>query len=111
MTLRLFTVISPEDGSLNFLILGDWGGLPSSPYRTPTEKHIAAAMNRAAMERRTQFQIALGDNFYYSGVKDIHDPRFKVRRACWESRIGKVFSGAQKFCGLSPDHVRLLLWM
>ena len=26
----------------------------------------------------TQFQLALGDNFYFNGVKDENDKRFKV---------------------------------
>jgi len=68
-----------NDRSLNFLILGDWGGLPTSPYRTSVEKYIAMAMNTVATQRHTQFQIALGDNFYYDGVANVKDKRFQVK--------------------------------
>ena len=64
-------------GSLSFLALGDWGGQPTSPYYTTAEKDIAAAMGKTAQNVGSQFTIALGDNFYDVGVKDVTDPRFK----------------------------------
>lgn len=64
--------------SLNFLVLGDWGGLPTSPYRTNIEKSVANGMNNIAADKNTQFQLALGDNFYFDGVKDVKDKRFQV---------------------------------
>mgnify|MGYP001796982896 CR=1 FL=1 len=62
-----------------FLVLGDWGGLPVSPYRTFIEKSVALSLETIASMYDTQFQVTLGDNFYYDGVADIDDHRFKVR--------------------------------
>jgi hypothetical protein len=35
-------------------------------------------MTELAKLHNTQFQLALGDNFYTHGVTDINDKRFKV---------------------------------
>lgn len=66
-----------EDGSLNFLLFGDWGGKTDSPYYTPAEVNVAGVMADKAHELGSQFTVALGDNFYTYGVKDVDDPRFK----------------------------------
>ncbi|NXM50846.1 PPA5 phosphatase, partial [Gymnorhina tibicen] len=63
---------------LTFLALGDWGGLPDPPFVTPREVATAAAMGRAVTELGGDFVLALGDNFYYEGVRDEWDPRFQV---------------------------------
>ena len=34
-------------------------------------------MNRIAMKEPVHFTLALGDNFYFNGVKNEYDPRFK----------------------------------
>jgi len=65
------------DESLNFVMIGDWGGQPGSPYYTPAQKELAGRMGTKASEINSQFTIALGDNFYDTGVKDVDDPRFK----------------------------------
>ncbi|NXI09295.1 PPA5 phosphatase, partial [Irena cyanogastra] len=57
--------------------LGDWGGLPEPPFVTPRQLATAAAMGQAATERGGDFVLALGDNFYYEGVRDEWDPRFQ----------------------------------
>ena len=59
-------------------MIGDWGGLPDFPYRTPIEKAIGNEMGKIADYLDIQFVLALGDNFYFDGVKDVGDPRFKV---------------------------------
>lgn len=59
-------------------MLGDWGGLPLSPYRTYIEQCVAESLDTVAWVYDTQFQVALGDNFYYEGVRDVHDKRFQV---------------------------------
>ncbi|XP_062460177.1 tartrate-resistant acid phosphatase type 5 [Pezoporus occidentalis] len=64
-------------GSVQFLALGDWGGVPDPPFVTPREVATAAAMGRAASELGADFVLALGDNFYYEGVRDEWDPRFQ----------------------------------
>ena len=66
-----------RDGELNFVVLGDWGGQPTTPYTTPTEQEVAAQMGKTAAAVGSKFTLALGDNFYDTGVKDVGDPRFQ----------------------------------
>ncbi len=68
-----------EDGTTRFFIVGDWGGLPVSPYDTPSEVAIAGAMGKLGVKLNTTFQLALGDNFYFDGVKSVTDSRFQVQ--------------------------------
>ncbi|XP_066520291.1 tartrate-resistant acid phosphatase type 5a [Hoplias malabaricus] len=63
--------------SLRFLVLGDWGGLPNAPFVTPIEWATAQEMGRTAQQLGADFILALGDNFYYKGVKSVDDPRFQ----------------------------------
>jgi hypothetical protein len=67
-----------DDGNTRFFVLGDWGGLPFEPYKTPSEIAVAAAMGKLGKKLNTSFQLALGDNFYFDGVQSVNDPRFKV---------------------------------
>ena len=64
--------------SLKFLALGDWGGIPTYPYYLPPEKAVGEQMGAIANDFQTQFVLALGDNFYFEGVKDVEDIRFFV---------------------------------
>lgn len=73
--LPLCTGYVSED-SLRFLALGDWGGLPSWPYTTPLEIAVGEQMGRIAKTNKTSFTVALGDNFYFDGVKNVEDKRF-----------------------------------
>ncbi|CAF5167367.1 unnamed protein product, partial [Rotaria magnacalcarata] len=66
-----------NDGNTRFFIIGDWGGLPFVPYTTPSEIAVANAMGRLGTKLNTSFQLALGDNFYFSGVESVNDPRFE----------------------------------
>ena len=63
---------------MRFIVMGDWGGLPDFPFRTPIEKAVAGRMGEIADQLDIQFTLALGDNFYFDGVKDVGDARFKV---------------------------------
>ncbi len=66
------------DEDISFFAIGDWGGLPDFPYRTVIEQNIAATMTKYAYMHNVKFQVALGDNFYFDGVKNDSDKRFKV---------------------------------
>ncbi len=68
-----------DDGIIRFLVVGDWGGLPILPYETPSEVAVAKAMGKLGVTLNTSFQLALGDNFYFDGVKSATDSRFQVR--------------------------------
>uniref|UniRef100_A0A4W5MLM2 Tartrate-resistant acid phosphatase type 5 n=1 Tax=Hucho hucho TaxID=62062 RepID=A0A4W5MLM2_9TELE len=63
--------------SIRFLALGDWGGVPYPPYITPVEKATAWEMGKIAEQMGADFVLALGDNFYYSGVNSADSPRFQ----------------------------------
>ena len=76
ITLVVCYLTKAENG-VNFVMLGDWGGQEEAPYYTPAQKEVATQMGRKAAETNSKFTIALGDNFYYHGVKDVDDPRFK----------------------------------
>ncbi len=56
----LFLTVTTDD-SLNFLVLGDWGGQESSPYYTTAEKEVADVMGKKAQEINAKFVMALGD--------------------------------------------------
>lgn len=68
-----------NDGTTRFFVVGDWGGLPFLPYETPSEVAVAEAMGKLGTKLNTSFQLALGDNFYFDGVKSPTDSRFQVR--------------------------------
>lgn len=46
--------------SLNFFGLGDWGGLPISPYSTSVEKAVAKKMGETADRLEPSFVMAFG---------------------------------------------------
>ena len=63
--------------SLNFMVVGDWGGQDDSPFYTDPEQDVAEQMGQIAAQMGAQFTLSMGDNFYDNGVTDVDDPRFK----------------------------------
>ena len=63
--------------SLNFMVVGDWGGQDDPPYYTDPEHDVAKKMGDIAASMGAQFTLSMGDNFYDNGVTDVDDPRFK----------------------------------
>ncbi|XP_023276292.1 tartrate-resistant acid phosphatase type 5-like isoform X1 [Seriola lalandi dorsalis] len=66
-----------DPAALRFVVLADWGGLPVPPYYTPHEEAVAAEVDLLAQTEGLDFVLSLGDHFYYNGVKNVEDPRFK----------------------------------
>ena len=62
---------------MQFLVMGDWGGAPKSPYTTKYEVGTAKSMDAAAKSLGAKFALALGDNFYTKGVTSVDDKRFE----------------------------------
>ena len=77
VVLVIFVCSNKAEDTLDFVMIGDWGGQPSEPYYTTAEADIANQIGKKAAEIGAQFTVALGDNFYDSGVKNVEDPRFK----------------------------------
>lgn len=76
---RLFAV-DAKSGSLNFFVFGDWGRKGE-----PDQVAVATQMGIAAKEMKAKFVIAVGDNFYDSGVVSVDDPQ-------WQTSFEKVYT-------------------
>ncbi|CAL8294521.1 unnamed protein product [Lota lota] len=63
--------------TLRFAAFGDWGGIPVPPYFSHHQESIAAEADWLARTAGLDFVLSLGDHFYFNGVKDVTDPRFK----------------------------------
>ncbi|XP_072307328.1 tartrate-resistant acid phosphatase type 5b [Eucyclogobius newberryi] len=63
--------------ALGFAVLADWGGLPFPPYHTFHQTAVAEELDRLSQEQGLSFILSLGDHFYFQGVRDVQDPRFK----------------------------------
>ncbi|KAL5721814.1 acid phosphatase [Ranunculus cassubicifolius] len=61
-----------EDGTLNFLVVGDWGR--RGFYN---QSRVAFQMGRIAKKLDIDFVISTGDNFYDNGLKDVNDLAFE----------------------------------
>ncbi|MFT5413072.1 MAG: tartrate-resistant acid phosphatase type 5 [Verrucomicrobiales bacterium] len=84
--------LSPPDGvttieplGLNFMVVGDTGTGAS------LQRDVADAMAIVAKERRSDFVLMLGDNFYNSGVKSVSDPQWQSKfEQIYRSRLRKI---------------------
>ena len=66
-----------QTSSFNFYVLGDWGGYPAPLYTTSVQQKVADSMIRTSKTYKPEFVLSLGDHFYYTGVEDILDKRWK----------------------------------
>ncbi len=98
---------SQGDSSLEFLVLGDWGGQPDYPYTTPAEVELAKVMGSKATEINSQFTLALGDNFYSTGVTHVNDKRFNET-----FEVSTVYRGLALFTVLRGNKWRFwrIIW-
>lgn len=69
--------------ALRFVALGDWGGVPNAPFHTAREMANAKEIARTVKTLGADFILALGDNFYFTGVHDVNDKRFQVWGHPW----------------------------
>lgn len=77
---RPFGSTAPGD-EITFLTIGDWG----NPKFHKDATQVAEAMARVADERKAQFVLAVGDNFYPAGVSSVDDP-------LWQTAFEDVYS-------------------
>ncbi|KAL3614690.1 Purple acid phosphatase 17 [Castilleja foliolosa] len=59
------------DGTLRFLVVGDWGR--KGDYN---QSQVAFQMGRIGEELEIEFVVSTGDNFYDNGLKGENDPNF-----------------------------------
>ncbi len=66
------SIIEKRNSALNFLVMGDWGRVGEDH-----QKPVAIQMGKTAAQLKAEFIIAVGDNFYPSGVISEFDPLFR----------------------------------
>jgi tartrate-resistant acid phosphatase type 5 len=75
-----FAAVAAESSPLNFLVFGDWGVNGATG-----QAQVAAQMARTAADTGAAFMLAVGDNFYEVGVKDVNDPQ-------WQTSFERVYA-------------------
>lgn len=93
LVLTLATFAKAANDALNFLVMGDWGGDARKPYTTNDEVITASAMNTAAHNLGAKFTLALGDNFYTTGLS----------KSTASARFAGTFENCFKGDALSSD--------
>jgi tartrate-resistant acid phosphatase type 5 len=66
-------VPSQNDGSLNFLVVSDWGGKGGA-----IQVAVAQQMGRTAAAQKSSFVLTCGDNYHGSGISSADSPRWKA---------------------------------
>ncbi|GKV05257.1 hypothetical protein SLEP1_g17291 [Rubroshorea leprosula] len=70
--LRTFQQPTKRDGSLSFLVVGDWGRRGAF-----NQSQVALQMGRTGEKLNIGFVVSTGDNFYDNGLRDEHDTAFE----------------------------------
>ena len=60
-------------GSLNFLVISDWGGKGGTG-----QVAVATQMGRTAAAQKSSFVVTCGDNYHGSGIDSADSPRWKT---------------------------------
>jgi len=60
-------------GSLNFLVISDWGGKGGT-----TQVAVARQMGRTAVAQQSSFVVTCGDNYHGSGISSADSSRWKA---------------------------------
>lgn len=102
LLLFLSSVLVVRGDELRFLVLGDWGGIELWPYTTIYERAVSKSMGKIAENLETQFTVALGDNFYFHGVKNVDDKRFQ--ETFEDVFTAKSLMTPWYFCAGNHDH-------
>jgi len=67
-----------DEKTIRFYVLGDWGGQSPAPHTTVAQLVCANLTEDMGKDKRPQFIVSTGDQFYEWGVKNAEDPRFKT---------------------------------
>jgi tartrate-resistant acid phosphatase type 5 len=67
------SVPQPNAGSLNFLVISDWGGKGGT-----TQVAVAQQMGLTAAAQKSSFVITCGDNYHGNGISSADSPRWQT---------------------------------
>ncbi|KAL5760800.1 hypothetical protein ACOSQ2_019638 [Xanthoceras sorbifolium] len=70
--LQRFEQPAKADGTLSFLVVGDWGRNGNF-----NQSEVALQMGRIGEKLDIDFVVSTGDNFYDDGLKGVNDPAFE----------------------------------
>ena len=79
--------LSLGKGSVNFLVVSDWGreGIDDTDKKTPGQLKVAKQLGSSAKKIKASFIVTCGDNFHDKGVSSSTDP-------LWQVNFEKVYS-------------------
>ncbi|CBY11569.1 unnamed protein product [Oikopleura dioica] len=80
--------IELESEKFNFIVLGDWGGLPPPTYTSDLQLNGAKALMEYAKINPPEYVISIGDHFYYNGVETVRD-------RAWERTFENVYDSQE----------------